>query len=270
MRSIKSLVTCVFLLLAVMTTSAVCASNLVGIVVANTLPRESNLGREFDVQNMLDEMETIASITGLEFTPYIYIHEEYNSDLLNKLENIPVNDDDVVFFFYSGHGFREYDKDPEINPWPNIHISLENKGIDHEVITNLFEQKNPRLLLSIVNSCNRKIRGSIELLKRSNSFMIDSPLIENDLKLMNYRSLFLESRGKIVASSAIPGQVSYRNREYGSVFVNSLLSSLHEETETQELTNWDVIFQLTSDKVYDKTKSCFKGAQVAQYQIVIF
>lgn len=270
MRAIRHLILHLFFL-QIFTTPCPCeAANLVGVIVANTLPREFNIGREHDIQNMLYEMDSIAQLTGLSFTPYIFIHENYNSELLDNLEKITINDDDVVFFFYSGHGYREYDKDPVINPWPNLEITLEEKGIDHQVINEIFEEKNPRLLLSIVNSCNTKVHRQIELVKRKQTFMVDPPQFENNLKELKYRLLFLETRGKIIASSSIPGQVSYRDRETGSIYLNSLLDVIHEESKHEEITTWEVIFQRTSDLVYEKTEKKYKGPQVTQYLIEVY
>ena len=139
-------------------------ANLIAIVVANTLPIEKNLGRKSDVQKILEELEVISELTGLKLDLTLYIHEEYNDELLNRLENINVNPDDVLFFFYSGHGFRDSHKDPHDQPWPNIKIDLQKKGIDQTTITEILMNKGARILFSLVNSCNKTIKEHVELI----------------------------------------------------------------------------------------------------------
>ena len=233
------------------------AADLVAIVVGNTLPRENNVGREHDVMKMIDELEKISEYTGLKLDLTLYIHEEYNSKLLTKLEKISVNQDDVLFFYYSGHGYRESDKPPEENPWPNIHIDLEKKGIDHKVITEILQEKGPRLLFSLVNSCNNITDEKIELVRRGVSFEKPSSVQEN------YKKLFLEHSGTIVSSSSIPGQYSYRNPEKGTLYLEGFLNALHEEVKREGELSWEAIFLRTIDNV----QLMSNNKQIPQYKI---
>ena len=76
------------------------AANLVAIVVANSFPREDNVGREYDVLKMVEELETISINTGLDLDLTLCMDEEYNHEILTKLQDLPVNPTDVLFFLY--------------------------------------------------------------------------------------------------------------------------------------------------------------------------
>ena len=223
---------------------------------------KENRGREYDILKILDELETISEYTELRLNLNLFIHEDYNSQILSNLKEIPINSDDVVFFYYSGHGYRDDDKDTRENPWPNLHITLEDKGIDHRTITEILEANKPKLLFSLVNSCNKITKSGIELVKNGLGYRTGSELLRKE----NYKKLFLETSGVIISSSAIPGQFSYRKPNAGTLFLDALLTSLHEEVEEVEYPDWEIIFQRTAEK----TQVASKGKQYPQYELYLY
>jgi hypothetical protein len=239
--------------LIILSTSFSYAGDLVAILVANTLPREENRGREHDVYKMADEMEAISKHTGLNLNLNVYIHEDYNSQILDKLQNIEVKPDDVLFFYYSGHGYRDSDK---TSPWPNLVISLEDLGVDFQTITTILKEKNPRLLLAMANSCNKSVSQKIELLKKGIDFTSKERIQEN------YKKLFLDQAGAVISSSSLPGQYSYRRPETGTLYLEAFLAALHEEVKGKEA-HWESIFKQT----VKKTLELSKGKQKPQYEL---
>lgn len=232
-------------------------ADLIALVAANTLPRENNVGREFDVMKIVNEMEMIAQNTGLNLDLTLFIHEEFDSKLIDKLDTLSVNPDDVIFFYYSGHGYREENKK---NPWPNIHVALENKGIDHQMITQILQEKKPRLLISMVSSCNKIMKENIELLLNNTTQYLEI-LSKKFSKKESYKKLFLDFSGTIISSSAIPGQLSYRKRNDGTFYLSAFLNALHEADEDP---TWDSIFSSTMQKVNFMTN----GKQSPQYELI--
>lgn len=257
------------------------AGHLIGVVIANTLPREDNIGREYDVLKIIAELEVISEETELPLDLHLYIHEEFNSDILSKLEDVIVDSDDVLFFYFSGHGYRSYDKDSVKNPWPNLLIGSEDKGVDHELITEVLESKGARLFLSIVNSCNRNLRREIELVKRTKRLsdslkpcfgVCQAPFLkkgeENAIidpfsKGENYRKLFLDTSGVIISSSSKPGQYSFRKKDEGTVYLEAFLQSLHTHVGGAKKPDWQSIFIETVRKTTERSR----GKQIPQYTL---
>ena len=171
-------------------------------------------------------------------------------------------------FFYTGHGYRYDDKE---SPWPHLLISIEDQGIDHAIITEILESKNPKLLFSLVSSCNKTLNRIVKsihpheqqlYLAALNTFQEEpSPL--SSLQA-NYRKLFLNTSGTIISSSATPGQYSYRNRNTGTLYLNALLDSLHESALAPE-SDWNAIFDSTIKKTIDLTN----GRQTPQYALYL-
>lgn len=240
------------------------------IIAANTLPREENVGREHDVLKILDELETISSLTGLKLNLNMYIHEEYNSQILDKLENVIVEPDDILFFYYSGHGYRDNKNDQDQSFWPNFHITLENKGVDYQRITEILQEKRPRLLFSLANSCNKTLNRDIEIVKRKLSSNV-AIISWNNRKASvsnikgKYQKLFLETSGVLISSSSMPGEYSYRSPRTGSIYLDAFLNSLHEAPEDDD-SCWESIFQ----EVIQKTNEATKGRQNPQVEMTLF
>lgn len=270
MKLLKSLFCFMMILFIAHQPSLSYAENLVAIVVANTLPREENMGREYDVLKMIEELEIISEATGLKLDLNIYIHEEYNSAILDKLEAISVNSDDVLFFYYSGHGYRDEGKNALENPWPNLQIDLEEKAIDFQTITDILRDKYPRLLFSIANSCNKRLNIDMELVNhrrnpRTGGRSKPSKVIQRALENENYKKLFLDTYGEVIASSSIPGQYSYRSRQSGSLFLGAFLDTLHKSVNEPKDSNWESILEET----IKMTQAATKGRQTPQYQLAL-
>ena len=78
--------------------------------------------------------------------------------IVRDVQNFFVQSDDVIVFYYTGHGFRNESKD---DPWPLIFLGHDEfgapEGFDVRWIYQMFQQKNPRLLLMITDSCQEDI-----------------------------------------------------------------------------------------------------------------
>lgn len=252
-----------FVVLVTLIPSSVQAANLVAIIAANTVPYENNRGRDHDVDKIMKEIEKISQNIQLEINYHIYVNEEYNSEILEKLDHIQIHNDDVVIFYYTGHGYREHDKDKISNPWPNLHIGLEGKGIDHYLITQLLESKQPKLLLSLVSCCNKETSCPIDLICKEfpPSDFLEVDAFQENFTKDNYRKLFLETSGVIISSSSLPGEYSYRSPSEGTLYLDAFIEALHEETENNAVCDWISVFE----KTIDHTRLKSKGKQTPQY-----
>ena len=67
----------------------------------------------------------------------------------------------------------------------------------------------------------------------------------------NYRKLFLETSGVIVASSSHPGEFSWAWIDRGSCFTLAFLNCLEKEVRQADGTEWAIIFEGATRKVED-------------------
>ncbi len=123
-------------------------------------------------------------------------------NLFETIEQLSVEADDTVIFYFAGHGYRTYLKDEQNNQWPNLYMGPYSVAVDFFDVTQRLREKNPRFLLAITESCNSYL-----------SYETAPPMVKELPKLANiaknFRKLFIETRGVIMMSSSIPGEYSW-------------------------------------------------------------
>ena len=77
------------------------------IIFANTNDPQIGKSVVYDYNSLSVEVNTIAAATGMKLKRYFY-KDEYcnNKNLRNVLNQLSTNKDDVILFYYSGHGTR--------------------------------------------------------------------------------------------------------------------------------------------------------------------
>ncbi|WP_069470740.1 caspase family protein [Candidatus Marithrix sp. Canyon 246] len=186
------------------------------IIIADTNNETVGESVEIDMRNINRLLESIAGNTGLILEPQSIYGNQLNLDNVTQAINkLRVGTNDVVFFYYSGHGANT----EKGSQWPSMLIN--NKLINLDKIITTLSMKKPRFLMVLSDSCNNFI---------SNISSSKSPT-RNRPKLENYRKLFLNYRGYIIASSSIPGQRSWGNNHTGGLFTHAFISSLNKNSD---------------------------------------
>lgn len=213
------------------------AANLYTIIVADT--SADNIGDtvETDLNNVQTEMDKVAAYTNLEQVKIIFKDANVLTDnVLSTLKTLDIHDDDVIFFYFSGHGYRTNSKDG--NPWPNLYFTWSNKGIDFDYATNILKSKNPQLLITIADCCNNFIDESWAPLE-AKSFALFARPDENKIR-KSYQKLFLETHGVIQASGSQVGQYSFCNF-LGGFYTNAFFRNLKLQVEGNHEPSWQII-----------------------------
>jgi hypothetical protein len=142
------------------------------------------------------------------------------------LSSLQEKSNDIVFFYYSGHGGRVGSSQ---GPWP--FIVCPRKGLNKpakvlmgKTVYKQISKKNPRLGIIMFDSCNNRIqRKSPQILPPHLTLDFD-----ND-DLPGLKQLFLDQRGIIISSAASPGEVAVtaiRGPVLGGIFTTGFLFSL--------------------------------------------
>ena len=166
--------------------------------------------------------------------------------ILNEL-NCGTND--VVFFYYSGHGAHSAqqmgEKFPQLCMKYNS-TQYQNEFVSVKTIDEIITKKSPRLNLIITDCCNNVISN---LLPRMVVSEMKGATIVSNTSSERLKKLFLYSRGKVKITSSKLKQQSAGNKEYGGLFTNALIDVLAEVEDGKLEPDWYKIAAATKTLV---------------------
>lgn len=124
------------------------------------------------------------------------------------VQSLTCQPEDIVVFYYIGHGGRPITDSDEDHPYPQMWMGQkdERKMIPLEWVHNTLKSKNARLTVTIGMCCNVKQGLTI---KRAPAFGVNyGGAYLSDIQLRSIQQMFLGHQGDFILSSATPGQSS--------------------------------------------------------------
>lgn len=171
---------------------------------------------------------------------YIYEgNDNFTRGELNYIiSSLTTTPNDVIFFYYTGHGFNNGDND-----YPTLTLGRDGENLEYRRkdlldIYNALRNKNHRLLVVMAEACNKQASGT--------SISDNSPFEDDGSK---FRILF-NSTGDYMISSSKKGQASYSQAGSMGVFSRSFADAMTEilSDNGKASANWPDLFRLTSQK----------------------
>ncbi|MBL0271077.1 MAG: caspase family protein [Chitinophagaceae bacterium] len=241
------------------------------LIVADTLDKKLGKAIILDVKKVMETFEGISKFLGIRFLPVIVQGKNYGKAgvqaALSKLKTV-VSQDDIVIFYYSGHGFRIPEKPGKypnlklknvITPRPaNFRLANDSliwvkkerdvnigSTMNLEEIFKTIRKMGARFNLVIGDCCNDDIFSvTIEGRKPSNT---KGSGIEWDEA--NIRSLFLNKTPlSVIATAAKEGQRAAAKNGFGSFFTEFFKKSLESHcSRIRANVSWDLV--LTQAKI---------------------
>jgi len=201
------------------------AATLHAIIAIDTNDPSIGASVKIDLRNMQNLVADIAQHTRLATAGEAISGSRLTVGNVNKaVESLSVGTDDVVIFYYSGHGFN-----PGGTKWPAM--NLEDGDLGLKTVREKLRAKNPRLLIVMADTCNGfQNRGGFRFSKDAG-------------KPNNYKVLFLKYRGVITASSSKPGQYSWGNERIGGLYTDAFLKSLNRELASKQKPTWKAVME---------------------------
>jgi len=214
------------LFIPLLSTSAWAAS-LHAIIVADV--NDKGIGADQDVAAIQKLTDTTRRATCLGGQDVVVHAGRGKSQEVNKtISDLSVSSDDVVFFYYSGHGANLRGGDR----WPVMGVEGQT-GANHLKLSDVekaLQSKNPRLLITMADACNKFISGA-GVTQRGR---------KEEQKAIGFKKLFLSYKGSIIASSSSPDQFSYGDPQNGGGFTRQFLRVLNE-VQASSNPNWESI-----------------------------
>lgn len=217
------------------------AQILHAILFADT--NDKNIGK-FDLEDyyhMTLEFESIKGYANLTLKKYYFKDNRCNKQNLdNVLNNLRCDANDVVFFYYSGHGGRSSSDDSDY-PQMCLGEKYESNFYPLETVAEIIKGKNPRLSIVMADCCNSVSSNISSKINISGS---SSRLSKGSVNI--YKDLFNRKAGNIIISSSKKGQTSgvYLNPK-GGAFTIAFLSSLQYLIDGNMAGGWHELLALT-------------------------
>lgn len=226
--ALNILLSAIFLLVS----SVLAAQSLHMFIICET--SDGSIGAVKDHSHMQAFAESIATQSGLTLRKYFYKKNELSeTEISGELSSMNVGSDDVVWFYYSGHGFN-----PEGSSFSAFRIEGTRYTMDW--VHNKIQSKNPRLSIIMYDACNWNERGETPVVIASRN---------NDQ--FKIAKLFKKASGwvKVASNTAGPRKYSYGSPEVGGMFTNAFLNTFRDcidEWGTNQVT-WKNIMEGTKN-----------------------
>ena len=219
------------------------AQQLHAIIFADTKDANVGLSDLQDFYNISVEVSTIAAATGMRLKTYYYKDEKCsNSNLRNVLDNLQTNKEDIILFYYTGHGTRSAE-DTSIFPQMCLGSHSDANFYPLEKVLMRLEQQPARLKVVLGDCCNNVVRGV-----SPKNYHTKGATVLTKEPVSVYQCLFTGNKGFVIASGSQAGETSaacYNNdgSPIGGAFTNSLLATLKDCAAKGMETTWNDVMQ---------------------------
>lgn len=230
------------------------AQTLHAIVFADT--KDESIG-DYDKQdyiNVSTELSTIASATGMKLNTYYHKDDLCSKNsLVSVLSKLNVTSDDVIFFYYSGHGTRATN---DVSDFPQMCLAshYDQDFYPLEKVLQKLSSLPAKLKIVIGDCCNS---ASVGVTVKDYASKGATVLTKEPVNA--YRNLFYGYRGTIIASGSQKGEnsrcISYKDgTPAGGTFTVMLLSTLQAVAKNGIEANWDEIMAYTQEKTKEASR----------------
>lgn len=263
-------------------TEEVARTKFILVIAANTIDPVIGKGCVADIDSVRHMFEKLSGEMNFNFIELIVHGEDYGKEnILGAIEMLTPGNNDIVVFYYSGHGFS-YEKDAA-KKYPQVDLrshpasdKIDVINAHTENLADLFELikgRGARLNIVIGDCCNslikfkRNFKGGSEVLRNE----IREPVVINK---QTCEVLFCDYTASILVASADKGEYAVSDDKLGSIFTYNFSKTLKmlmkKEVDKSAGLPWGKLLEETTHKTLDLSKTYDIGNGVAGNQKAIF
>ena len=207
--------------------------------------------RDWLKQHFVDPVNAVLVDAGVRTDIQLYDGSRLSpQNCKNAIQNLNCKSNDIVFFYYIGHGGRSAQENDREHPWPKMWMGQDNPNmmLDLGWVHNQLKSKNPQLLITVGMCCNVKQNLPLARTPQFSPTYGRGCVHFSEDNIITIKKLFLEHYGDLLATSASPGQssigVPLRPPMPESMDLYTAVFTLlfEEEMSNTELT-WDKFFE---------------------------
>lgn len=251
----KKILSIVLLCIACMTANA--QGVIRSIIFADNNDSRIGKGVQCNLDGILEEIDIISSCTGIDAAAPI-VYEQFKcspGNLRQCIKNFKCGTNDIVLFFYFGHGMRsKSDKSEFPQMCLGTDFSRQNEWIPLEDVKNVIQKQNPRFLLVFGDLCNSSDYGvspKYGVLTSAGPSEINSKMNEA------MKRLFVNCRGTVIACGSKAHEASWYDNRYtvgGGFFTMAFMAELEDYTMKNANADWNTLMSKVQSSVLNRTK----------------
>ncbi|MBC8756078.1 DUF1036 domain-containing protein [Kordia sp. YSTF-M3] len=220
------------------------------LMVADTNDPQIGSSVEQDLNDVTNLFRKAAREIGIKYgINKLYGNTFDKSSIMSKINSLGIKPNDVVIFYYSGHGYNDTSGS---NRFPNM--SLDGSDLGLESIHRYIKSKGARLSITVGDLCN-SIPRTRDGIKSDEEIPFKSGFLFDEDKL---KRLFIYSKGSLISTSSGKGEWSFcMTNSNGSMgnghFTNAFINSFAKEASKVNDNNgsWRTMFS----RAYNEAKS---------------
>ncbi|CAN5630578.1 hypothetical protein BH11BAC3_BH11BAC3_08030 [soil metagenome] len=257
-------------------------TKLMLVIVSNTMDPTIGKGCIQDMSIVRDILTKVSQEMNFNFIELIIQGSDYGKEnVLGAIDLLAPGYNDIVVFYYSGHGFSYQNDERKIYPQVDLRPQPASDKIDfinaHTANLNdlfvLVKNKGARLNIVIGDCCNsiidfkRKSKGdgSSIIAERPTPLVINKETCE---------ALFCDYTASILVASASKGEYSVSDDDLGSIFTfnfsKGLKKLIQKERDPTIGLPWGPLLDQTTDKTLELSKTYDIGGGVPGNQKAIY
>ncbi|WP_128547003.1 caspase family protein [Larkinella soli] len=192
-----------------------------GILIADTQDSILSSACERDLSLMHRQFVQMADALGYRLRELTLADDRFGRPELDRvLDNLNPGPHDVVFLYYSGHGYNLKDRSDR---FPLLMLAKDPDGAARNpallAIHDRLKTSRARLCITLADCCNDLIGG---MRAKNRKRLPPKPVVLSDDSLKaTYRRLLLETAGDVLIASSRPPQQAYAHPDSGSFYTRA-------------------------------------------------
>lgn len=222
-------------------------------------------------KSVMEDLQNIATLMSMIHTENSYMLKEYyywgndcnNANLTKVLQNLLCNQEDVVFFYYSGHGTRSLDDNSKF-PQMCLGSKSEKDYMPLYRVEEIIAKKNPKFRIIMADCCN----SFSPYVSPKSDYGKGKTVIKSE-SATALKTLFGQTEGSIIVASSKAGETSVAWEEGGAFTYCFIFELLKMIEGTSSPVVWNTLLENTRTTALNATTGRMNTGQTSIFNINI-
>ena len=210
------------------------------LIIADTEDTLIGGGCEKDLADMRNRLDTVARQIGYSMNLVVVSKNQFSREGIDKaLSSVTCTSTDVLFFYYTGHGFSTLNRTSD---FPLLY--LHSDSTDLMQVHQQLVAKRPRLCITLGDCCNNIVKDMTNIFSMPIQKGLDTKKDQDML-----RRLFVESRGDVLIGTSKRGEYATTHPSDGSYYSKVWIDGLRQAQSNNNDLSWETFLVDTENRL---------------------